>query len=318
MRRLWIHIGHDKTGSSYLQALFARNLDVLASQGIGYPIRTGLKDLATRGITTSGTEHDDGLEARIEALPENQDVLLSYEGFFNSLAEQFDTEMERWRSWCTRFGFDEIHVLLFIRNPIGHATSSYMQIVRAHGGVNPLDAYVRKYNRPLITMRVLKRLQSQKEIASITVRNYSRVRNAVADEVLAWLPVEADVAFHESKDEVINRGLTDAEMIVTRWVNGWSPAFGRKLAIQAQRSYPDLQASRIWPSFDAQQNMLRRNKDAMGVVNQMAGPLGSYEIDTQPPHEEKTSRAKVWGTGLRMFVSLGGARVTALARKILP
>ena len=38
MRRLYLHIGHSKTGSSFLQASFANSVAALAEQGIGYPL----------------------------------------------------------------------------------------------------------------------------------------------------------------------------------------------------------------------------------------------------------------------------------------
>ncbi|MEQ9693980.1 hypothetical protein [Shimia sp. SDUM112013] len=77
MRRLWVHIGHDKTGSSYLQSVFARNLDMLGAAGIAYPVRPDLRETAAKGQTTSGTENGPDLESRMAALPGGLDVLLS-------------------------------------------------------------------------------------------------------------------------------------------------------------------------------------------------------------------------------------------------
>ena len=37
MKKLIIHIGHGKTGSSYLQSVFALNKDMLKKEGFDYP-----------------------------------------------------------------------------------------------------------------------------------------------------------------------------------------------------------------------------------------------------------------------------------------
>ena len=149
------------------------------------------------------------------------------------------------------------------------------------------------------------------------MRNYSQVRGSLAEEVIAWLPVEPGVRFEENEGEVINRGLTDAEMIVTRWINKRSPGLGRQFAIQAQRSFPDLKPSKVWPSYVAQQQLQRKNAKAMAAVNQMAGDLGRYEFDVREPHEEDRNPGQITLTALRMSGAWAFARFKAKVGRLL-
>ena len=53
MKKLIVHVGHGKTGSSFLQSIFALNSDRMAQLGILYPEHIS-NAMARRGHITSG------------------------------------------------------------------------------------------------------------------------------------------------------------------------------------------------------------------------------------------------------------------------
>ena len=52
--KLFLHIGHGKTGTSAIQSSLAIASNDLAEQGINYPIQQSLRDRASRLEITSG------------------------------------------------------------------------------------------------------------------------------------------------------------------------------------------------------------------------------------------------------------------------
>lgn len=53
MKRVFLHIGHGKTGTSFVQSFLALNVGVLNSCGIDYPSHRGLAP-ARKGCLSSG------------------------------------------------------------------------------------------------------------------------------------------------------------------------------------------------------------------------------------------------------------------------
>ena len=61
MTGIKLHIGHGKTGTSYMQAALAISQDALLEAGYYYPLPEHSRDKAMRGETTSGNVKPDGL-----------------------------------------------------------------------------------------------------------------------------------------------------------------------------------------------------------------------------------------------------------------
>lgn len=81
-----LHVGHGKTGSSFLQAALANSPEALAAHGLGYPIDPEVAENARRGGISSGNMAPSAraLQSALEQGWEGpQDTLLiSSESFF--------------------------------------------------------------------------------------------------------------------------------------------------------------------------------------------------------------------------------------------
>ena len=319
MRTLWIHAGHGKTGSSYLQTQFARHRAVLEAAGLTYPARDSIMKLALEGHTTSGTGGDGDLRDRIASAPKDKDVLLSYEGFFGFLSRDPMQEMTRWRHWMKEFAFDQIKVLLFIRDPIGHVGSEYVQAVRYNAMTRTLDDYTSTYNRPQHVQRVVKALQTIAWI-DLTVLNYSVVRKNVWEETLNWLGLQNQVPV-DRPTLVVNRSLTRGEMQILRRVNRWAPLLAHAMAFEGLRMFPGLATGpSLVPGSAAQQLVIEQNREAMSAVNSMIAPEQAYREDFKDPTAFETSFVDMLISALRMglavvyFVLIGWALQRLRAR----
>jgi hypothetical protein len=131
MRTLFLHVGHPKTGSSYLQYCFAESGDVLRQHGLVYPFATEYI-AGSRVSTGNGRKAFESLESlsvHLAAVPDDGcSVLLSSEYFEERLA---DPEMipGLWEA-AVRHGFGRVSLLLFVREPLGLILSDRLQALK--------------------------------------------------------------------------------------------------------------------------------------------------------------------------------------------
>lgn len=134
---LYLHCGMYKTGSSFLQTMFVRNRDLLRIRGIHYPksekeldmyngrITAGNGIHLARSLTQSESVVLDLLSADLAEAKklELEDVFYSSELLFNSFAEK--GTVQKLQSAAKAAGFGEISALLYFRDPVSHALSTY-------------------------------------------------------------------------------------------------------------------------------------------------------------------------------------------------
>ena len=105
MSNIILHIGHGKTGTSYIQSILASNIDFLSDAGIRYPENASISQ-AVLGKITSGN----GDLIFKEGFAEEGTTLLSNENLFHQLSN--DECLAKYvLSKC-----DDLHVVLFTRN----------------------------------------------------------------------------------------------------------------------------------------------------------------------------------------------------------
>lgn len=132
-RRLFFHVGAPKTGTTYLQDLFARNRERLVQQGVTYPdTRSGthfeaaidLMDHPWGGQLEAARGSWDDLVAAAHAAP--GDVLLSHEVF----AGASRAHVEKAREQLSGF---ELHVVLTARDLARQVPAEWQQTVKHRG-----------------------------------------------------------------------------------------------------------------------------------------------------------------------------------------
>lgn len=138
MIKLFLHCGYHKTGSSFLQVMFAQNRNYLIENGIYFPhskddrnmlkgkISPGNGMLLIRAIKTKNIDLiskllnkwiDDAISNKTESL------LISSEGLFHVFARA--DFMNIFMEACNKSRINKIYGLLFFRDPIDHAFSVY-------------------------------------------------------------------------------------------------------------------------------------------------------------------------------------------------
>ena len=146
MRKLFLHIGAGKTGTSHLQEQLALQQEELACRGIWYPVPKTLLNRVKKGLVTSGNTIDllpwfcpyhptakkRGLTcsdiqaqewiANTTREAAGKDILLSSETLQHACAES----VKKLKEMCLSHKY-EVIVIYYVRHAIDHAISNYKQ-----------------------------------------------------------------------------------------------------------------------------------------------------------------------------------------------
>lgn len=328
MRTLFIHhIGHAKTGSSYLQSLFAINASLLAEEGIDYPMDETMAD-ALRGRISTGNGHI--LVSRILTGSNSGEtrgsVFFSSELLFPILIESgfeiFDPfwprkratidpgeRMERIVAWTKDQGFDRIRFLLFIRDPIAHALSQYHQKIKRGGSTETLAESFANYDVPA---RVAYFLEQADRFPGITVeiQNYSRVKRKLPRAAEHGLGLRTEVLTRKVEARV-NRSMTVSELELIRHLNH---SLGRKsgpLSDALCHQIPHLEMERFFPSLEVQRALWNRNREAIERINSRLPEDRRYRFDEAPPSRDQT-QFTFSAEQLRVIAGTLGGRIAEL------
>lgn len=223
-RRLALHIGHSKTGSSYMQSALALSREALATSGVVYPDSANARR-ALKGFMTTGNADDlraaigDRAPARWSP-PDGRTVLYSAEHLAPLLAANGGADALG--RLAAEHGFGHIDILLVIRDPMDHLLSEYSQKIKG-GQTTTLGRLSRKYGFTILALKLIQALSDRPDV-TLTVMNYRRIRDDLTGAVAGWIGVPPDIITAPER-RIINRALTRDEL-----------AFQRRLNAQLERS----------------------------------------------------------------------------------
>lgn len=233
-KHLALHVGHGKTGSSYLQAWLAGNAERLAAGGIIYPLEApsgqrerqaqlGLFSMGNGFVLQELENAADPVEALAELaqmVPEGGSLLFSDERLMKRLVGRLGAFAEQ----TTAAGFAQLTILLFVRDPLDQARSLYLEMVKAHGYGGSLNDWLEINN---LHEHVLAFLQEQAALAAcgpipcrLTAANYSRCSRDLLPVLRHWLPLPlASATWPLPPRQRVNRSLSARELALMRMLN---------------------------------------------------------------------------------------------------
>jgi hypothetical protein len=207
MRKLYLHIGCGKTGSSALQIWMANNRENLCSQNILYPFRSGitLKDYEI----TSGN----GLELVNHIKSKNADAIIAanvkhgdHDILFSS--EIFQTlevgHLSHLRDLALKYHLD-VHIIAFVRDVYDMAYSTYLQHLKRHGYDKSFQEYAMTLNT-LMQFQVVENFS--KYFKNIHLLHYEAEKNNGIEKALCrCLGINAQ-SLPAMPQKKVNRSLT--------------------------------------------------------------------------------------------------------------
>ncbi|MCT7375475.1 hypothetical protein [Chelativorans salis] len=274
MRKLYLHIGHGKTGSSYIQSSLAGSITAIEQTGISYPVQDHML-AAKEGRVSSGNGvlFLDSLNNGAKLDCRQPSVLYSAERLFQEFTKP-DIQ-EKFRAFLQRGEFDCAEVLLFVRDPVSNACSSYQQWVKRGGYTADIVRGLRSFNRPQQVNEVLDFFETVPEV-SVTVKNYSACAGNLLQVVEHWLDLTPGVLATPPIKNV-NRPLSIGEAELQRHLNRHFRGPGYLLAEQFALRLPEIDAEQIRPSLKVQHSLWERLSPEIERVNARIPASARYD-----------------------------------------
>ena len=250
--RLLLHVGHGKTGSSFLQSWLALNADgVWRANRLLYPEKCPLRGVvdqrARQGLFSMGNGFvlEEGLkrcETPAQRLRWLKKLLLSNineselvsglvfssEPWVRRIPEQLDGLLAIADAW----EIESIELWLLVRDPLDHACSVYGQMVKRHGFTGSLDDWLEIYDFPGILLHFLEVLEGRNDRFVLSSDHYGRHRKEILPLMQSWLGLDSSIAWRHPNNLSVNRSLTSDELLLMRWLN---QRFGEKASSIGER-----------------------------------------------------------------------------------
>lgn len=278
MRKIFLHVGHGKTGSSFIQSAFALSVDVLMDSNIFYPDFGGSLQSARMGWVSSGNfpiGKMSLIECALQAVkeyPDGKAILISNEMLFGQLVGKPGLDLI---ADLKKADF-EPHILCFIRDPMDHAVSHYQQTVKRSGSIKEFKEYLEKYSLPPQVGDFIKYMQEAG--AQTTLLNYSRHRNEVISATESWLGLAPGVLNRPDR-RAVNRSITNGELMLQLEFNRH---LGRKSAAlicdPLCNLLPNVKSEFPTIHRDDLASFLDRMRAQVEPVNRILGNEEGYEV----------------------------------------
>jgi hypothetical protein len=263
-KKIVLHIGHGKTGSSAIQSALARNHDLLKTAGILYP-EGKASDPARRGEVTSGNvDLENWFEGQVVPIARAADgyrtILFSNENLFHA----FDAFLERHRDYESEFAFE---ILLFVREPFEKLNSAFQQAVKRRGFAGGIDEFAMADTDADRAASILRTLDARR--VPFRLFNYSALRRSAVQAVFEHLGVwDLIRAGGDPEVGTVNRSLTAAELSFLLHVNHlFGVEFGSVIADALVHRLPDLAPDMAPIDAETRRRFHEANIEAVQAIN---------------------------------------------------
>lgn len=289
--KLFLHIGHGKTGTSAIQSSLAIASDELSKKGISYPIQQSLRDQASQLEITSGNwqpnKELDLTEQLLELSKGNQaysSIVLSSESLFWLVPELIQNKS----AWENHI---EMHIILAVREIEEMLSSEYQQRVKRHGDSMPLKQFLRARN--FISSHHEKaaeiiEMMSHSNISN-TIINYSKHKRDISQLIFKLIDAEDLYPADRMNGAIINRSLSHKELEILITINALYskkfPWISTSISDALIRNQPKLESQRCKIDEQQLEKVYGKNNGYLQVINACLDPTEQLTTLTTFSHD---------------------------------
>ena len=276
--KLFLHIGHGKTGTSAVQSSLAIASDNLRRKSINYPIDASLRDRASRLEITSGNwepRPDINLSDQLLSIGDknqgNSAIILSSESLFWLIPELIKNK----RQWENHL---DLHIILAVREIEEMLSSEYQQRVKRHGDAMPLEQFIRA--RHFVSSHHEKAaevigLMSQENITN-TIINYSQHKKDISKVIFKLIGAEELYPAEQMSGAIINRSLSAKELEILITINALYynkyPWISTKISDALIKKQPKIAAQQCKIPRQQLEKIYERNDNYLKTINACLEP----------------------------------------------
>ena len=216
LKEIILHVGHGKTGSSYLQSTLAINRKNLLEVGIDYPEHVSFIFAKKGDITSGNSEIFINNYLNLEAITQKQYLLFSGEDLFRKLiySDWFKTFAKKYSK--------KLKVIIYTRNLFSYSFSRWGQAVKRSKEILDLDSYFQNASYESAYKILLEWIQLERELNfKLLIRNYSNHKDNLIDTFFkdAFDITQRKIKLNLIDQKQVNRSLTFSEYEIQRVLN---------------------------------------------------------------------------------------------------
>jgi hypothetical protein len=205
----------------------------------------------------------------------DESILISGEILFNTLFSK--GTMRKTDQILKKYNFTEINCLLFIRNPMEHASSFYQQLIKREGYTASIETFFNSYKTPEVVCSFVEQVHKLPTY-SINVVNYSNVKANINKAVTDWLQIP-ESSLTPPILPTVNRSLTYSELTLQKFLNVHLGKSGRILSDRLCEKLPNIKSEKLLPDIETQKQLWERLMPAIEKVNSYVDSKHHYTKD---------------------------------------
>ena len=285
--KLFLHIGHGKTGTSAVQSSLAIASGKLLERGINYPIHPSLRDRSSQLEITSGNwapNPEVNLTQELLTLANNNQsapsIILSSESLFWEIPELIENK----NGWENHI---DLHIILAVREIEEMLSSEYQQRIKRHGDSMPLEQFIRA--RKFISSHHEKAaeiidLMSQSGISN-TIINYSKHKRDISQIIFKLIGAEDAYPAERMDEVIINRSLSRKELEIMITINklyyNEIPTISTRISDALIKNQPNIKPQKCKIIQQQLDKVYAKNHSYIKTINQHLGQNEQLSTSSQ-------------------------------------
>ena len=280
--QLHLHVGHGKTGSSFLQSWLALNrAELWQVARLHYPV-SGADQRARVGAFSMGNGAllDRALQVSdrprrlrrlwadwLRQVPQADQTTKGLVFSAERWARHLPPQLEALLHVADAGGVEQIRIWLLVRDPLDHALSVYGQMVKRHGFTGSLDDWLEIYDFPQVLLSGLNAFQSRPDRIEWRIDHYGQQRRQLLERLQAWLELPVEVPWQAPVQGRVNRSLSTDELLLMRWLNHRYSDRAAPVGEALVDRLPNLAPARLQPATGAVQRFVQRWSPVVEQIN---------------------------------------------------